>query len=392
MRGQLRFLRESGFDVRIVSSPGEFLERAANEENVSITPIPMAREITLISDLRAFGRIIQTIHRWGPVITNVNTPKAGLLGGMAAWLARIPCRVYTLRGIRSETLTGPKGWVVWLTEVIACRCAHRVICVSESLRKRAIALRLVDEDHAAVIGSGSSNGVDANRFAPTRRALQVAEELRERLGIPQAAPVIGFAGRFTRDKGVPELLDAYLRLRQNFPDLRLLLLGATEEGDRLPQQSLDTIANDTKIICPGFVEDAAPYYHVMDVLTLPTHREGFPNVILEAHAAAKPVVAARATGAVDAVIDGVDGILVPVGDVVALAKALERVLNDKALAASMGRAGRKRVLREFQQERIWSEMIKEYSTLLRKKGLWLPEKSTPASMPNLVSDREAIGS
>jgi glycosyltransferase involved in cell wall biosynthesis len=95
---------------------------------------------------------------------------------------------------------------------------------------------------------------------------------------------------------------------------------------------------------------------------------------------------------VDAVIDGVDGILVPVGDVVALAKALERVLNDKALAASMGRAGRKRVLREFQQERIWSEMIKEYSTLLRKKGLWLPEKSTPASMPNLVSDREAIGS
>jgi glycosyltransferase involved in cell wall biosynthesis len=221
---------------------------------------------------------------------------------------------------------------------------------------------------------------------------QTAEELRERLGIPQDAPVIGFAGRFTRDKGVPELLDAYLRLRENIPDLRLLLVGATEEADRLPRQTLDTIASDAKIICPGFVDDAAPYYHLMDVLALPTHREGFPNVVLEAHAAAKPVVVARATGAVDAVTDGVDGILVPVGDVVALIKALDRVLSDKALAAGMGRAGRQRVLREFRQERIWGEMIKEYLTLLRKEGLWIPEKSTRTSMPNFASDREAIGS
>jgi glycosyltransferase involved in cell wall biosynthesis len=126
---------------------------------------------------------------------------------------------------------------------------------------------------------------------------------------------------------------------------------------------------EPRIIQTGFVEDPAPYYHIMDVLAFPTHREGFGNAPLEAHAAGKPVVAARATGVLDGVIDGITGILVPVGDVAALAEALELVLNDPTLAASLGATGRERVLREFRQESVWDAIIREYLQHLQVKGL-----------------------
>jgi glycosyltransferase involved in cell wall biosynthesis len=392
MRGQLLFLREAGFDVMVVASAGKFLERAGQEESVRTTGIPIAREIAPFRDLYALSRVFQAMRRYKPAMSNVGTPKAGLLAGIAALLARVPCRLYTLRGLRSETLMGPKRWAVWLTEMIACRSAHRVICVSESLRRKAIAQGIVNAQRAVVLASGSSNGVDAKRFAPTEDGLRRATDLRRKLGIPVNSPVVGFVGRLTRDKGVVELLDAYLRLRRELPNLRLLLVGAPEEGDRLPKHSLDAIANDPQIICPGFVDDAADYYHVMDVLALPTHREGFPNVVLEAHAAGKPVVGARATGVVDAVVDGVDGILVLVGDSAALAEALGRLLKNKALAADMGRAGRERVLREFRQERIWGEMLKEYAALLREKGLPLPDPSPSAAIAEPASDCEVAAS
>jgi glycosyltransferase involved in cell wall biosynthesis len=267
-----------------------------------------------------------------------------------------------------------------------------VICVSESLRRKAIYLGLVDAQRTVVLASGSCAGVDAERFAPTAEVLRRAAQLRHDLGIFPEAPVVGFVGRLTRDKGVSELIEAYLDLRTHFPELRLLLVGHMEKGDPLPSKIRRRIESEPGIIHTGFVRNPVLYYHVMDVVALPTYREGFGNTAIEANAAGKPVVAARSTGVVDAVIDGVTGILVPVGDVVALVRSLKRVLNDKDLAASMGRAGRERVLREFRRERVWGEMVKEYLTLLHEKGLWLPEKSTRASISNLVSDREAIGS
>jgi glycosyltransferase involved in cell wall biosynthesis len=192
---------------------------------------------------------------------------------------------------------------------------------------------------------------------------------------------LGFVGRLTRDKGIPELLDAYDRLLSQFPDLWLLLVGDYEEGDPIDPLLRDRIETDPKILRSGFVEQIEPYYQVIDVLVLPTYREGFPNVILEAHAAGKPVVATRATGVVDAVIDSVTGILVPIGDSEELAKAIALVLKDEALAARLGNAGRARVLHEFRQELIWEALLEEYRALLRTKGQRLPEVSGGDTVP-----------
>jgi len=161
-------------------------------------------------------------------------------------------------------------------------------------------------------------------------------------------------------------------------------VGRFEDGEPVPWKVRQAIEGDAQIILPGFVTDTTPYYHLMDVLALPSYREGFPNVVLEAHAAGKPVVAFRATGSVDAVVDGVTGILVSIGDVQGLARALELLVQHKTLNAEMGRAGRERVRREFPQERIWKALAQEYAGLLERCGLSLPKTldQLPESSPS----------
>jgi glycosyltransferase involved in cell wall biosynthesis len=368
---QAEYLAREGYEVTVVSSPGEELSKA-KRDGLQTIAVPMAREISLWTDLVSVWRLARVIWRIGPTITNVSTPKAGLLGGIAAWACRTPCRYYTLLGLRCETTTGLKRVLLLWTERIACRCAHRVICVSESLRQKAIDLGVVNADRTLVLGSGSGNGVDVERFAPNADTLRRAAELRGHLGIPANAPVLGFVGRLTRDKGIGELVEAHIKLRKRFPAVRLLLVGDVEQGDPLPPETRRIMKTEPQIIQTGFVEDPAPYYHIMNVLAFPTHREGFGNAPLEAHAAGKPVVAARATGVLDGVIDGVTGILVPVGDVAALAGALELVLKDPSLAVALGSAGRERVLREFRQERVWEAIVGEYLQHLQVKGMSVP--------------------
>jgi glycosyltransferase involved in cell wall biosynthesis len=290
---------------------------------------------------------------------------------LAAWLARVPCRVYTLRGLRLETARGPKRYLLYATERIACACAHRVICVSPSLRDRSVAMKLVSESRALVLASGSSNGIDASRFVPTPARAQRAAEIRRELELG-SGPVVGYIGRFTRDKGVAELIAAFDRIRLRLTGVSLLLIGNDEAGDAMDAGVRARIAAGLGIRAIPFQSDIAPYYLVMDLFVLPTHREGFPNTVLEAQAAERPVVTTMATGAIDSVVDGKTGILVPVGDPEALAKAIMTLLRDPAKARSMALAGRQRAEREFRQEIVWRELAKLYRQLLEERGLPAP--------------------
>jgi glycosyltransferase involved in cell wall biosynthesis len=389
MRGQLASLREAGFDVMVITSPGEELDDAQQSEGVETFGLRMAREISPWKDLVSLWHFYRILSRTRPVITNVGTPKAGLLGGVAACLSGVPCRFYTLRGLRCETTSGVKFRVLRLTERVACKCAHRVLCVSQSLRRKVIELGIVDPQRAVVLASGSSNGVDAERFTPNHARLTEAANIRQEFNIPPEAPIVGFVSRLTRDKGIVELVQAFLQLSESYPSIRLLLVGDFEDGDPVPAEIRQEIENNGRILRTGSVRDAAPYYHLMDVLALPSYREGFPNSVLEAHAAGKPVVVTRATGAIDSVDDGVDGFLVPMGDADALAAALMRLLKNKALAERMGRAGREKVVREFRQESVWSALEANYLDLLRAKGLGLPELSSRDKVRSSASTVES---
>jgi glycosyltransferase involved in cell wall biosynthesis len=204
--------------------------------------------------------------------------------------------------------------------------------------------------------------------------LAAAAKVRRQLGIDPYRAVIGYVGRLTNDKGIPELVTAFGLVRQRFPTAALLLVGSYERGDPVPPETRAAIESDSNVIRVDFTSEIAPYYFVMDTLVLPTHREGFPNVVLEAQAASRPVVTTGATGALDSVCDGVTGIVVPVGDAVALADAILKLMSDRDLALRMGCAGRERVIREFRHETIWEALAGFYRELLQQKGLPLPVK------------------
>jgi glycosyltransferase involved in cell wall biosynthesis len=236
-------------------------------------------------------------------------------------------------------------------ERLATASAGTVVCVSDSLRQRYLELRLAPAAKTIALEPGSSNGVDVERFRPA--APGEAAALRRQLGIPAAAPVVGFVGRLTRDKGVADLVEAFFgTVIEQHPEARLLLVGDHEQGDELSAQVHERLG-DPRVVLTGFVNDTGGFYRAMNVLALPSYREGFPNTPLEAAASAVPVVGYAATGTVDAVVHGESGSLVPVGDRQALAAALVTEIADPGTAMRHGRAGRERVLQSFTRERVW---------------------------------------
>jgi lipopolysaccharide/colanic/teichoic acid biosynthesis glycosyltransferase/glycosyltransferase involved in cell wall biosynthesis len=369
MRGQPGFLREAGFDVTLVSSPGEELDSLARREGVARVAVDMRRDISPTEDVRSLWQLWRVMRQVRPVVVNFGTTKAGLLGGLAARAAGVPCRVYTLHGLRMETTRGIKRWILGRAQRIATGCAHRVICVSPSARDRAAEMGLVDRERTVVFGEGSFNGVCASRFAPTPTRIAEARKLRRSLGISPGAPVIGFVGRLARDKGIADLVVAHALVRRRLPAARLLLLGDHDSGDPLPRDTRRALESAAEVVCAGHVSDPAPYYLAMDVLALPTYREGFPTVALEASAAARPVVAFEATGTVDAVADGVTGVLVPKGDTSGFAEALLRLLGDPEARHRMGRAGQERVREKFRPEPLWEELSKLYGRMIDERGM-----------------------
>jgi glycosyltransferase involved in cell wall biosynthesis len=366
LQGQPEYFQNSGFDVTVLcpeKRSGEW--EVGRPENVRVLAVPMKREIAPLQDLRSIWRLWGIYRSLRPTVTNVGTPKAGLLGGFAAWLTRVPCRFYTLHGLRFETTSGVRRKLLILAERLACSFAHRVVCVSHSVREKAIACGLVDRERALIFGAGSCNGVDVSRFAPTPERMKRAAKLRNQFQIPQTAPVVLFVGRLTCDKGIAELFEAFSQLENRFPDLRLLLVGSFENGDPLPDDIRKRLESHPRVILAGPVNDTVPYYALADILVLPSHREGLPTVVLEGHAAGKPVIGAAATGIVDLLTDGETGLLFPIGNASALANAMARLIDDKVLAAKLALAGQEQVRRKFRQDLIWAALRREYLKVLQ---------------------------
>ena len=391
LRGHLTYMRERGFDVVAISAPGDELRVIRERERVTTIPVPMERAISPLKDLVSLIRLYTVLRRLRPAIVNAGTPKAGLLGMIAACAAGVPVRIYFLLGLRLETTRGMKRLVLSIAERCASAFAHRVICDSESLRRLYVELGYAAAAKTCVPGKGSPNGIFADELTQTSQGREPARALRAHLGIPEGAPVVGFVGRLTRDKGVPELLDAFDQILASCPDARLLMLGRFEDGDPIPESYLKRLHSHPRVVMTGHVPDPASYYRIMDVLAFPSYREGLAGPPLEAALVAEvPSVAFKATGTVDAVCDGVTGTIVPLGDVASFAGALKRYLTNDLLRREHGQAGRQYCLRHFSPEIVHEAIYGEYVQLLkaRRRPLFQKLVDHPGIPRNCLTRKE----
>jgi glycosyltransferase involved in cell wall biosynthesis len=345
--GTARYLVAQGWDVHVASGAGPRLERLGAEPGITVHPLSLVRDPSLRADLTSLLTVVRVVRRIRPDVVSSATPKAGLLFSVASALLRVPVRVYQLWGLRYETASGLQRRVLVATERWAAGTATDVLAVSASLQRTAIGDRLVRAEKVRVLGSGSSHGVDLARFevdAETRRRRQEAQWAEPHL------PVIGFIGRLNPDKGIDTLAAAVRTLSARGVEARLVVVGSPD-GASAHLEELETCGWPCEFW--GETDDVAHALSQMDVLCLPTRREGFPNVVLEAGVAGLPTVATPATGVVDAVVHESTGLLAASHDPSDLADQLARVITDPALRESLGQAARKRAIAEFDQEQVW---------------------------------------
>lgn len=352
MKGQIEYLRENNLDVNVVTSKGEELKVYSSD---IVHEINMEREISLKNDIKSLFKMIKLFLKEKPYIVNSGTPKAGLIGTVAAFLTRRPVRIYTVRGLRLETVTGIKYKILYLMEKIAMFCATDIIAISESLKTRIIELNLQKEKNIKVLGYGSSNGLILENFK--KEFTDIPEELAEKLN---DYFVIGFVGRIVKDKGIKEVIKSFQIIKEKGYNVKLLIVGKIEKDNSISKEDFNFLMNDENIVLAGQVSNTVDYYNHMDVLVFPTYREGFGNVSIEAQALGVPVITTNVTGAKDTVIDGETGYIVPKGDYVDIASKIEKLLNDSELTETLGDSAIKRVNEKFDSKIIWDDLLKVY--------------------------------
>lgn len=368
VRGQLRYLIDHGFRVEVATSIHD--TESSFDPGVVVHPIPFVRAPSPLADLRALVHTTRLMRRLRPDLVTASTPKAGLLGMIAARMTRIPVRVYHVRGLRYETAKGLPRRVYRTLENVSMRLATHVLFNAPSVRAVAERDGLLPRDRGLVLGSGSGNGVDTDRFRPSSRDHR--QRHKHVLGMPPDALVLGFVGRLTRDKGVDDVIDVFTRVSDPSATTResstpwLLLVGSFESDDALDANTMRVIATHPRIVHLDWVDDTAPIYAAVDILVFASYREGLPNVVLEAQSSGLPVIAYAATGTVDAIADDRSGRLVPIGDRDALEREVRSLIASEHARTTLGEAARVWVQSTFARERVWESVATSYRDWLTR--------------------------
>ena len=332
---------------------------AAEAPQAQFFRVPIVRTISPLGDALAVIRLLLLFRKQGFAVVHSVTPKAGLLSMVAAWLARVPVRLHTFTGQVWVTRRGPMRALLRAMDRVTARLATCVLVDSRSQREFLIANRVVTASKATVLGGGSICGVD-ERFRPSEAA---RGRVRSALGLPRDAVLFLYLGRLSRDKGVIDLAGAFAALAKRNASAYLLIAGPDEEDLTKRIEEILAACRD-RFRRVDFTDRPEEYMAAADVFCLPSYREGFGQVAVEASAAELPVIASRIYGVTDAVIEGGTGLFHAPGDVQALTERMQTLIEHPEMRRSLGSAGRARVLREFSAERVTRALLDYYSDLL----------------------------
>jgi len=362
--GQMKFMKANGWEVIMVSSDGREVQQVIRAEGVKHEVIPFTRKITPIHDLICIWKLYQLFKREKPDIVHTHTPKAGLLGMIAAKLSGQKIRIHTLAGIPYMATKGARKEILVKAEKLTYSYATEVWPNSRGLKSFVIEENLCSSDKLRVIGKGSSNGVDLEKF--NRGVLKenhlVAATMRILPG--ENDYIILAVGRLVQDKGIEELVHAFLESKI-YSMSKLVLLGSFEqELDPISLDLMKTIEENPRIVKINWSDHVAHYMALADVLVHASHREGFPNVLLESGAMELPVICSDIIGNNDIVVQQKTGLIFPVKDKLVLKEALEFAFVKRNKMAQLARNLYLEVQENYDRKSVHQELLANYKRLL----------------------------
>lgn len=367
LKGQLHFMSKHYEIIGVSSSGNKLLEKVGKQEGIRVVPIEMTRKITPLKDLLATWKLYKLFRKERPVIVHTHTPKAGTLGMLAAYLAKVPYRLHTIAGLPLLEAKGNKRILLDMVEKLTYACATKVYPNSHGLKKIVLKNKYTTENRIKVIGNGSSNGINTSYFDPTLYTPEDKLSLRNSLGLQKKDFVYIFVGRLVKDKGLNELIQAFKQLCGEHANVKLLLVGPFENDlDPLMPETKSFISQCDQILALGWQDDVRPYFSISNCLVFPSYREGFPNVVMQAGAMGISSIVTDINGCNEIIITGENGIIIPKKDETALLKAMESVYHQEQNNYSQSYKYREMIINRYDQLKVWNSILEEYRNLEKK--------------------------
>lgn len=360
---QLRFM-SNYYEVIAVSSDGERLRKVGIAEGVRTHEVGLTRKITPIQDLKAVWQLYRFLKKERPFIVHSHTPKAGIVGMLAAKLAGVPHRLHTVAGLPLLETTGIKRTILTAVERLTYSCATKVYPNSKGLQQIILQDKFCSASKLNVIGEGSSNGIDTEHFSRKNISKAEIESLKAKLNITQDDFVFVFVGRIVGDKGINELVNAFDKISSETSNVKLLLVGPYEEDlDPLSELTLKRICENENILSVGYQQEVRLFLAVSHCLVFPSYREGFPNVVMQAGAMELPGIVTDINGCNEIISHEKNGLIVPVKSAEALCVAMNQVVSEKELYLRLQQHAREAITSRFEQNVIWEALLAEYQKL-----------------------------
>lgn len=364
LKGQLKYMTTYFEVIGIASSDNNLIDKIAQQEEIEVIPVEMTRKITPIQDLIAVWRLYKIFKQQKPEIVHTHTPKAGTLGMIAAFLAGVPIRLHTIAGLPLLETKGNKRKLLNLVEKFTYKFATKIYPNSFGLKEIILKYKFTPASKLKVLGNGSSNGINTKIFNNDMFSKQEKENLKQELGILESDYVFIFVGRLVKDKGINELVNAFDKLNITNKNIKLLLVGTYENDlDPLEETTQKIIENNKAIIVTGWQSDVRPYLCIANVLTFPSYREGFPNVVMQAGAMGLPSIVTNINGCNEIIIDKLNGVIIPVKNETALLKEM-RLFLEGYYSISKDKI-RQNIVDKYEQEYVWQHILAEYNQLLK---------------------------